>query len=458
MQQWTWRVHLKSKAIGLALVLWSASLFALTTKPQATVDSLMYDLKSPNPARRKEAVNNLGERRVKTAIPEIVAAARDPDTEVRRAVVIALDRMLDMGSQPGFVALSSDADKDIRDRCIIGLLHLYIPQGSGLTGTLDKVANYINPWSDEWAEVVIEPGIPVADSTISALRDRLQDTEGSLRLKAARALGILKGRAAVPAMLDLLRRDEDGGTRYEVIRALRKIGDPTAGPDLAGYLAYGDSKIRNEAIFAIGRLKYRQAVPEMAQLLEKELALLPKLQDRTYCETLLDAIASVADPASKDLFLREKMNPNDTMRLHATEGLARIVDPAMVSDMSSDWLKEKDVRVKTAQAFALFRMGRREYLDEVVKSLGDGKAKSEARMLLLELKPAELPELYGQVKQNDADVRSGLAEVLGWVGDERAIPVLQNLSQDRRDEIAARAYQAIQRIKARGQGGIGSDQ
>ncbi len=443
------RTGAKSVFIRLAAVFLAIPMFAQAPARKVPVDSLIFDLKSPDPVRRKEAAKLLGENKVKKAVPDLVAAAQDPDTEVRRAIVVALDRMLDMGAQPGFVRLSSDPDKDIRDRCIVGLINLYIPQDSGLVVTMNKVANYFNPWSDEWAEVVVEPGIRVEASTITALGDRLQDADSGIRLKAARALGILKGSAAVPALLDLLRRDESNAIRFEALRAVRKIGEPAAARDLMNYLTYNDNKVRNEAVFTVGRLRYREAVPEMIRLLEKEQALPPKLIDQTYCGFLLDALAFIADPAAKEIFVKEKMNPDDTMRLHATEGLARLADPAMATDISSDWLNEKNPRLKAAQAYALYRMGRKEYLGEVVKYLGDGKSNAEARMLLLELTPAELPGLYSQTKNKDADVREGLAEILGLIGDERALPVLQDLSSDRRGQIGVLANQAIRRINGR---------
>lgn len=443
------KMRAKSALIGFAAIFLTIPVLAQTQTRPVPLDSLLYDLKSPDPVRRKEAAKGLGENKLKKAIPDLVAAAQDPDTEVRRAVVIALDKMLDMGAQPGFVKLSSDADKDVRDRCIVGLINLYIPQDSGLVVTLNKVANFVNPWSDEWAEIVVEPGIRVDASTITALRDRLQDTDSGIRLNAVRALGILKGKAALPALFDLLRRDESSEIRFEAVRTVRKIGDATAAPQLSTYFTYNDFKVRNEAVYTVGRLHYREAVPELTKLLDKELALPAKLIDRTYCAFLLDALAYIADPASKGLFINEKMNPDDTMRLHAFEGLARIADQGMAPDISRDWLKEKNGRVKAAQSFALFRMGRREYMDEVVKCLADSKTNEEARMLLLELKPEELPELYSQAKNKNVDIREGLAEIMGLVGDERAIPVLQDLSNDSRGRIGALANQAMRRINGR---------
>ncbi len=434
-----------------ALILNGITVYAQAAKAprQVPVDSLIYDLKNPDAARRKEAAKLLGENKVQRATPDLVAAASDSNPEVRREIVGALDRMGDMRALPAFVKLSSDADSSVRSMCMDGMIHLYIPQASGIGGTLNKVANFLNPWSDEWADVVVEPGIKVDPSAIAAFRDRAKDTDEGLRLRGARSLGILKGNTAVPALLDSLRQEPSNSVRFEIIRALSKIGDPSAAPSLMSYVGYNDNRVRNEAIFAVGRLRYRQAATEFLRLYEKESALPAKLIDKPYREDLLDALAFIADPSAKELFARERQNSDEALRLHAVEGLARLADPTMVTDISREWLHENSPRVKTAEAYALYRMGRREFLDELVNCLGDNKTSAEARMLLLELKPEELPDLYAQAKHSDVSVLEGLADVLGFIGDERALPVLQTLSNDRRGQIAALANQAMRRINGR---------
>ena len=432
------------------VVLFSNSPEAQTQQVSSVaVDNLILDLKSPATSRRKEAARLLGDTKSQRAIPDLVAAASDSDAGVRKEIVIALNKMLDIRALPGFIKLCPDPDKEIRERSIEGILTLYLPREEGLGATVNKVANFINPWSDEAGETVVEPGIQVDPGAIAVLSDRLQDVDSGIRVQAARALGILKAQAAVPSLLAALKGRQTNEFRYEAIRATRKIGDLTAAPDLVNYLGYNDSKVRHEAVYAIGRLRYREAVPEMTRLYERETALPAKVVDKTYCEFLLDALAFIAEPASKPLFEKEKQNPEDALRLHAYEGLARLADASTVTDVSRAWLNEREPRVRTAQAYAIFRMGRREFLDEVVNCLNNRRTNAEARMYLLELKPEDLPELYSETKNNEVGVREGLAEIFGRIGDERAIPILQNLAGDSRGQIAALATQAMRRINAR---------
>jgi HEAT repeat protein len=416
---------------------------------QVPVDSLIYDLKNPDPVRRRDAAKLLGDNKVKRATPDLVAIAGDPDPSVRRAVIGALANISDIRALPAFVNQSGDSEKDIREKCIESLVDLYLPRESGFLVSVGKVADFFNPWSDEWGEVVIEPGIKVDPGAISALRDRLADPEESIKIKSCRALGILKAQDALPSIIKSLQGDSSDTMRFEAVRSLRKIGDPSAASELMNFINYSDNKVRSEAVFTIGRLRYRAAVPELTRLLDQESAKPAKLIDKDYQERLLDAIAYIADPASKELFVKEKMNPSDLLRMHAIEGLARLGDASMASEISRDWLSERNPKIQTAQTFALYRMGRKEYMDDLVNRLGSGKTSFEAKQYLTELKPEELPDLYPQIRNNETTVREGLAEVLGLVGDRRAIPILQDLSKDNRGQIAAIANQALRRVNAR---------
>ena len=415
------------------------------------VDGLIFDLKNPDVVRRKDAAIALGANKVTRAVPDLVAAAKDSDPAVRREIVIALDKILDRRGLPAFVALSTDQEKDIREKCIHALIDLYLPEENGLSVTLNKVANFFNPRSDEWADVVIEPGVSVDPSAVAALRDRLSDPEEGIRVKAARALGILRGHDAVPALLESLGKDRSNAVRFEAVRSLRKIGDAAVARDLLSYCTYNDAKVRNEAVFTIGRFRYREAVPELTRLYQKESALPTRQIDKQYRDHLLDAIAFIADPGSKDLFLKEMKNPDDELRLHAVEGIARLGDAALATDISRDHLHETDPKVLAAQAHALYRMGRKESLDEVVVALANRKTHNEARQYLVELRPEELPDLFAETRNNDVAVRESLAEIFGIVGDSRAVAPLQELAKDRRGQITALANQALRRIMARQQ-------
>jgi HEAT repeat protein len=416
---------------------------------QVLVESLTYDLKHPDPVRRREAATLIGRNKVQSVTPDLVAAVHDTDSSVRRAVGIALQEVQDARALPGFVALSTDSEKDIRERAIEGMTTAYLPRETGVGVTLNKVANSLNPWSDEWGEVMTEPGLTADPSVIEALGARLADTEPSLRAKAARSLGILRGQSAIPALLVVLREDRSNDVRFEAARALRKIGDPSVGSELLKLVTYADPKVRNEVVLALGRLRYAPAVPELTRIYVRESAVPPKQMDRTFRERLIGALAFIGDPSSKDLFLREKNATDLPVALHANEGLARVADPATLVEISRDRQQQKDPRILTAQAWALYRLGRKEFLISVVEALGSRRTNEDAKQYLLESRTDEVPDLITHLTHADPNVREALAEILGLLGDARAVPALRELTRDPNEQVAALASQALQRIAKR---------
>ncbi len=416
---------------------------------QVPVDSLIYDLKNPDAVRRREAAKVLGDNRIKRAIPDLVAAAGDPDAAVRRAVVTALANMEDMGALPAFISRMGDSEKDIREKCIQSVVGLHLSQESGFMASINKVANFFNPWSDQWAETAVDPGTRVDPAVIKALAGRLSDPEEGIRIQSCRAIGILRGRSAVAAVMEVLQSNASNELRLEAVRALRKIDDPDSAPALINYLSYSDYRVRNEAVSTIGRLRYRPAVPELTRLFGSEGEKPSRLVDEGYRERLLEALAYISDPSCKELFVQERMNPNNALRLHAVEGLARIGDSGMAPDISRAWLNEADPKVQTALSYALYRMGRREYMDDLVRRLGDDKCAMEAKQYLTEMKPAELPDIYAHSRHPDPKVREALAGIFGLVGDQSAVSILQEMTKDTRSQVAAAANQALRLLNAR---------
>jgi hypothetical protein len=88
------------------------------------------------------------------------------------------------------------------------------------------------------------------------------------RANAARAVGILRGRAAVPDLLEALRA-KDTTLLYESLVALQKIRDESAGPRIAFLLNDLNSKVQIAAIETTGLLRNREAAPDLIGILKR---------------------------------------------------------------------------------------------------------------------------------------------------------------------------------------------
>jgi HEAT repeat protein len=411
------------------------------TPRQVGTDSLIYDLKNPDAGRRKEAARDLGAAKFLPSIPALLPLTEDSDAGVRRQVELTLEEMNDIQTLPGFVQLSADSEADIRDRAVHALVNLHLPRQTGPTAALNKFGNLISPWVDEYADTVVEPDVPVDASVVTALRARLSDSEDGIRRAASQGLGILRGSAAIPELLQALGQDRDPEVRFQSVRALKKIGDASVGDRLLPGLNLNVEKVRNEIIVALGALRYREAVPDLTRVFEDSK---PSEKARTLA---LAALADIGAPDSRALFLGLKADKDVAIRTFANEGISRLSDATLLTMMSADRLTEKNARVQTAQAFGLLRLGRKEYLDELVRALEKVPTKDLAREYLHETQPADRPALFAS-RPKSAYGRAEFADVLGLLGDQAALPALQELERDNDATVAKNAERAVRRITA----------
>jgi HEAT repeat protein len=186
-------------------------------------------------------------------------------------------------------------------------------------------------------------------------------------------------------------------------------------------------------------MRYRGAVPELTRIVEQA-----RRTDGARIAAL-SALADIADPSSAALFGRLGSDSNESMRLYAYEGIARTADPARKSEISAVRLTEKSARVRTAQAFALLRIGEAEYLDELVRALAQSATRELAKEYLVETRPANRAALFAP-RQASAVVRAELADVMGRMGDADALPRLRELSHDPDGDVARAAERATRRL------------
>ena len=406
---------------------------------QVSVESLVYDLNHPDPLRRQAAARELGIAKVQAATPKLVALAHDPVGMVRREVELALEQMEDMQALPGFVAFATDSESDIRARAVGSIVKMHLPRASGVGAALTKLGELITPAVDQDASLVVEPDVHIDPSVVPTLRARIVDPERRIRRTAIRGLGILRAEPAVPDLLQVAREDRDDTLRFEAVRSVRKIADDSIGDDLVGLLNVSSDTVRNELMRTLGSMRYRGAVPDLTRIVEQATRI------DTPCILALSALADIADPSSTALFDRFKADKNEMMRLYANEGIARTANTNLKTTVSAARLAEKSPLVRSAQAFALLRMGQGEYLDELVRGLDSWTTRELSKEYLLETPAADRPALFAP-RTVKSTTRAELADVMGLMGDPNALPTLQEMVRDKDSDVARAAERALRRI------------
>ena len=128
--------------------------------------------------------------------------------DVRREAVKAI---VDIGTQRSLdplIKATGDNDPEIQIRATDGLVNFYVPGyvKTGLTASLRRVGSSIKGKFTDTNDLVIDPYIQPRPEVIAAL-GRVASGGASLeaRANAARAVGILRGRQALPDLEQALR-------------------------------------------------------------------------------------------------------------------------------------------------------------------------------------------------------------------------------------------------------------
>jgi HEAT repeat protein len=444
----------------LTLVVAILVLAQLAPADTQSLETLLAYLKSPNTNTRRDAARRLGERRERNQLAVealAVAARKDEDAEVREEAVLALGKIKDFSALLDMIGALKDSRTNVRNTAVRSLVMLYTEHDIDFITNRRAGWNWFNPFLDTSDHETIEPYIFVDPSIINALGETARgDSDRDVRVSAIRSLGVLRGQTAIPQLADALNADQD--VRIDVIRTFIKIGDSSAGSYLTTFFRDSNHKVRTQAMVAAGLLKYKPAVepllsvyglgPEKKGTMSKVVG---KVKGRfTYLpprdEASLWALSLIGDDRAEQVFVENMTDDDADRRQYAFEGLARIGDSRYLDQISRLVLTEKNGDVKVAEYWALYRMGSRPNIQNIVRKL-DTDQQQQARTYLMEINnPADL---YPYIRSSSKEVRQQVIEILGRIGDTETIKELQPVAQTSGAETADLATLAIKRIEWR---------
>src|ERR1700694_4579741 len=196
--------------------------------------------------QRAKAVRDYAKGAGSEIIPKLEPYLADPDVDVRLEAVKAIVEIGTQRSLEPLIKAAGDNDPEIQIRATDGLVNFYVPGyiKTGLTASLKRVGASIKSKFTDTNDLVIDPYVQARPEVVVAL-GRIARGGASLdaRANAARAIGILRGREAVPDLEEALH-SKDTQLIYESLVALQKIRDPDAGPKIAFLLHDLNEKVQ----------------------------------------------------------------------------------------------------------------------------------------------------------------------------------------------------------------------
>jgi HEAT repeat protein len=405
-----------------------------------------------NPNQRIQRIRDLAKRDPQ-AISTLAEYLSDPNRDIRIEAVKGIVKLDTERSLEPLARATHDKDSEVEIRATDGLVNYYLPGyvvKGGLTGSLTRGMRQVKTFFSSRNDQAIDPDVVIRPDVAQALADELIAASGTdARANAARAAGILRDHAAIPALTQALH-SKDNETLFECLVALQKINDPTAAPGIVFLTHDLDDRIQATALDTIGLLHDADAAGDVRSALAHA-------RNARVQHSALGALAMLGVPGDRTTFLSYAKNENPDLRAPALEGLGRLRDPAdmpLLTDAYNE--KNADWKVHLAAAFALVNEGKVDTaefspLPYLVENLDVKGRSGTAQAYLTELvRRGEMRRaLFPLLPQATRDQKIALCAVFAESHDEDVIPVLKPMSKDIDSGVSMASARAIRIVETR---------
>lgn len=403
-----------------------------------------------DPKERIRAIRILA-KQFGEGIPGIAAYAQDPSLEVR---LEAVQRLNDIGGPrtlPPLVTFTTDSDPEVQLKAIDGIVSIYVTGylKDGVSRNVKRSSEDIKVRFNEPPDLVVDGYVNVPQEAIVALTGVLRNSKSfDAKASAARALGVLRANPAVKDLSEALYSKNDQ-LMYESLVALQKIRDASAGPSVAFLVRDLNPKVQLAALHTAGILRSQQAAAGIRTVIGD------RGNSKVHKEAI-DALAKIADPADRDLFLRYLGEKDASLRVAGAEGLGRIKNTADAARLDQTFEAEREPLPRLAQAFAVVSLGRLEMNEfspfrYIVSALNQPSRRPAALAYLIELArdPAVRQTLYPTLPRATKDEKTGLCQVFGESAGSDAIPHMDKLKDDLDSSVAQTCLLSLRTLETR---------
>lgn len=293
---------------------------------------------------------------------------------------------------------------------------------------------------------------------VDGLIRALKNEDYLIRKEAAISLKRLGDKRALNALIESLKY-ESWQDEYTVLIAVREnsaealgiIGDKRAVPALIETLLEDtDEEVRWKAAAALGKLKDDSSID----------ALINALNDNSWAvrRNATIALGNIGDERGYDPLLNSLTDPDWHVRKYAAIALGKIGDERAIKPLVNA-LKDSDSDVRWKSVIALGKIGK-PAVGELLKAFenDDWQLRSQIAEVLGKIKDERavdplIDSLYSsRYKYQNKYVRGRIIEALGNIGDERAVDPLINALDDQYIYVRIKADEALEKIKALGKG------
>jgi len=389
--------------------------------PRASYDQVVANLKSPEADVRRDALRALGATAYPEAIAPLSQLLTDPVDDIQLETIYTLLSFYHV-EKPEVV----DREKGLRVR-----------PTSRLTPAAQRIYD-LGPYG------LIPQPVPV--ELTNGLAQSMFDDNPRVRLESVYALGVmarppLDGYAA--EALPRLLKDSVEDIREAAARVIGGLRVATAGDALVEALNDKSTPVATASMRALGDIKAWQSIQALTDQFTYYKGKGPR------AEAAFDALARIAHASSQPLFLEHLSSKQPNLRRLSAEGLARSGNREAAQQAGNALVNDKEVDVKLAGAFAAVvgtgvQSGG---VSTLVSALDHGAHHEQAMAYLVELGPRAVPGLDQALASPDPATRERAALVLGFIGGQEALVLLERARGDSDLRVVRAAERAIARLR-----------
>ena len=405
---------------------------------------------APDPKQRIRSVRDLAKQGA-DSIPRLAPFLSDPDVGLRVEAVKALIEIGGPRTVEPLLIAAKDNDSEIQIRAAEGLTNVYLPGyiKNGISGSVQRAGDAVRARFGGANDQVIDAFVTVRPEVIAALGRLVRGgSSWESRATSARALGVLRGRAALDDLVEAVHSKEDQ-LMYEALIAIQKIRDPSAGPRIAFRLRDLDDRIQLTTLETTGILRNREAAAMVGDVFDH--ARTAKIK-----HAAAETLAQLARPEDRAFFVVWLSDRDELLRTSGAEGLGRLKQPGDLQTLEKALPAEHSMNVRLAVVFALVSFGELDTSEQapfryLISTLNSKANKTVASVYLIELaRDAQVRRtIYTVLPTAAKEEKIGLSAILAASGDRDSVPVLETLSMDPDPEVAKEGIRGLRTLRAR---------
>ena len=281
-------------------------------------------------------------------------------------------------------------------------------------------------------------------AVVELLIQATRHTNAAIRKEAVRRLGAMRDVELISVFKSVLTQTEDAPeVAYRAVAALEYLKSKEVIPILQIALKNNSAQVRMHAAKLLGSIQAEAAVTDLVQLLA---------DSNTYCKNAaIDALNRIGAPSLTPLLAVLKTEGRnlipDEDAGFSTE--YRYIASAYIDD---SWMKKYRIGAQSAAIQTLGLLKLEAGVLPVIEELADEDLQEAALAALVEMRGAAVVPLLTALKNGTDEIRVKVAEVLGTIGDLRAIgPLTEALNNDGHKEVKALAAKGLGNMWARGE-------